>query len=64
MTINEKTAAIPGVYTFNDLVDETCGKLMDKQIKHSLRRIMEMEERLESIEKELDEFILQKNKEI
>jgi hypothetical protein len=63
MTINEKSAAVPGVYSFNDLVDETCGKLMDKQIKHSIRRIMEMEERLESLEKELDDFILQKNKE-
>jgi hypothetical protein len=63
MTVNEKSAAAPGVYSFNEIVDETCDKLMDKQIKHSIRRIMEMEERLESLEKELDDFILQKNKE-
>jgi hypothetical protein len=63
MTVNEKPAAAPGVCSFNNMVDETCDKLMDKQIKHSIRRIVEMEERLESLEKELDEFILQKNKE-
>jgi hypothetical protein len=63
MTVNEKSAAAQDVYSFNNMVDETCEKLMDKQIKHSIRRILEMEERLEGLEKELDEFILQKNKE-
>jgi hypothetical protein len=63
MTVNEKPAAAQDVCSFNDMVDETCDKLMDKQIKHSIRRIMEMEERLECLEKELDDFILQKNKE-
>jgi hypothetical protein len=63
MTVNEKSAAAPGVYSFNNIVDETCDKLMDKQIKHSIRRIVEMEERLECLEKELDDFISQKNRE-
>lgn len=57
MTINGKTAAIPEVYTFNDVVDEACGKLMDKQIKYSIRRIVEMEESLDNMERELDDFL-------
>jgi hypothetical protein len=57
MTINGKTAAIPDVYTFSDVVDEACGKLMDKQIKYSIRRITEMEEYLVNMEKELDVFL-------
>jgi hypothetical protein len=57
MTINEKSAAVSGIISFNDLLDETCEKLMDKQIKNSIRRILEMEERLANMEKELDEFL-------
>jgi hypothetical protein len=57
MTINGKTVAIPDVYTFSDIVDEACGKLMDKQIKYSIRRITEMEEYLANMEKELDDFL-------
>ena len=62
--INEKAAAVSGTYTFSEVVDEACGKLMDKQIKYSIRRIHEMDEYLCEIEKELDDFLLQKNKEL
>jgi hypothetical protein len=61
MTINGKTATVPDVYTFNDVVDEACGKLMDKQIKYSIRRIAEMEECLANMEKELDDFLEKSN---
>jgi len=57
MTINGKTAAVPDVYTFSDLVDEACDKLMDKQIKYSIRRITEMEEYLANMERELNDFL-------
>jgi len=61
MTINGKTAAMPDVYTFSDVVDEVCSKLMDKQIKYSIRRITEMEECLINMERELDDFLMKSN---
>jgi len=61
MTINGKTAAVSDVYTFNDVVDEACGKLLDKQIKYSIRRLTEMEERLANMERELDDFLGKSN---
>jgi len=57
MTINGKTAAATDVYTFSNVVDEACDKLLDKQIKNSIRRITEMEERLAIMERELDDFL-------
>jgi hypothetical protein len=47
----------PAGYSFSDLVDETCEKLKERQIKYSIRRIQEMEERLFNLEKELDDFL-------
>jgi len=61
MTINGETAAIPDVYTFSDVVDEACGKLMDKQIKYSIKRITEMEENLANMERELNDFLEKSN---
>jgi len=49
-------------YSFSDVVNEACEKLMNRQIKHSIRRIQKMGERLCSLEKELDDFLLQKNR--
>jgi len=49
-------------YSFSDVVNEACEKLMNLQIKHSIRRIHKMEEYLCSLEKELDDFLLQKNR--
>ncbi|MDR1837974.1 MAG: hypothetical protein LBQ93_00105 [Treponema sp.] len=71
MILGEKSAFVAGhdrsklssnVYSFSDVVDETCKKLMDQQIKYSIRRIQEMDERLAGLEKELDNFLLQKNR--
>jgi hypothetical protein len=47
----------PGRYSFSDVVDEACEKLKDRQIKYSIRRIQEMEERLYNLEKELEDFL-------
>ncbi|MDR0323864.1 MAG: hypothetical protein LBI12_05400 [Treponema sp.] len=67
MTLDEKSASLPGrnlrsaevsgEYIFSDVLDEACEKLMDQQIKYSIRRIQEMENILECLEKELDDFL-------
>jgi len=55
-------AGSPSTYSFSDVVNEACEKLMSQQIKYSIRRIHKMEEFLCSLEKELDDFLLQKNR--
>jgi hypothetical protein len=71
MTLGEKSAALTGpdrskytegIYSFSEVVDSTCERLMEKQIKYSIRRILEMDERLGLIERELDEFLFKKNR--
>jgi hypothetical protein len=71
MTLGEKFAALTGpdhfeysdgIYSFSEVVDSACEKLIDRQIKYSIRRIREMEERLCLIERELDEFLLKKDR--
>ena len=57
MTLNEKSAAVPGVYTFTEVVNEACDKLKDSQIKYSIRRIQVMDDRLSDMERELDDFL-------
>jgi hypothetical protein len=68
MTYDDKSAFKPrisetlfpensGSYSFSDVVDEACEKLKDRQIKYSIRRIHEMEERLYNLEKDIDAFL-------
>lgn len=70
MTLGEKSAALTGpagssdIYSFSDIVDSACEKLMARQIKYSIRRICEMEERLCCIERELDDFLFKKDREM
>lgn len=68
MTLGEKSAALAqagssGVCAFSDVVDSACERLMDRQIKFSIMRIREMEERLSGLERELDSFLFQKDRE-
>jgi hypothetical protein len=42
---------------FSEVLDEACERLMDQQIKYSIRRIHAMEEKLLCLERELDEFL-------
>jgi len=49
-----------GIYSFDEVLDSTCERLMERQIKYSIRRIREMEERLCLMERELDEFLIKK----
>ena len=58
----EKEPVIAGLYSFSEVVDEACEKLMDQQIKYSIRRIQKMEEQLSSMEKELEIFLFQKDR--
>jgi len=44
------------------MVDRACEQLMDRQIKYSIRRIQSMDERLATLEKELDDFLSQRNR--
>ena len=48
--------------SFSEVVDNACEKLMDRQIKHSIKRIQKMEERLSCLERELDDFLSHRNR--
>jgi hypothetical protein len=60
MAFSEKPAVIYGRYSFNEVVDEACERLMERQIIYSIRRIQAMEDRLDQLERELDEFLFHK----
>jgi hypothetical protein len=61
MNTGEKPVSISANAPFSAVVEETCERLMDRQIKYSIRRIHEMESRLAALEQELDEFLIAKN---
>jgi len=52
----EKTAPVSD-FTFDSLLDETCERLLDRQVKYAIQRIYDMEKRLSNLERELDEFL-------
>ena len=52
-----KTALAYEPFTFDSLLDETCERLLDRQLKYSIQRIHELEKRLGKLEDELDEFL-------
>ena len=64
MTFGEKHTAITGISSFSEVVDEACERLMERQIKYSIRRIQEMEDRLSELERELDDFLFKKEQRI
>ena len=52
--------AAPFVYedfSFGSLLDETCERLLDRQLKYSIQRIHELEKRLLGLEDELNDFL-------
>ena len=53
----EETTSLVSDITFDSLLDETCERLLDRQIKYAIQRIYEMEKRLGNLEHELDEFL-------
>ena len=42
---------------FELVLDAACDRLWDKHVKYSLKRITEMERKLNLLEKELDDFL-------
>ncbi|GHV94532.1 hypothetical protein AGMMS50293_08520 [Spirochaetia bacterium] len=62
MMSGEKSAIISGKSAFSAVVDEACERLMDRQVKYSIERIHQMESRLAGLERELDEFLVQKDR--
>jgi len=58
--ISEGKAALLSELTFDSILDETCERLMDRQAKYSIQRILELEKRLVSLECELDDFMRKK----
>lgn len=61
MAYSEKPAIISKDASFSAVLDETCERLIDKQVRYSIRRIHEMDGRLAALERELDEFLLAKD---
>ena len=57
----KKPPTVDGLYTFDEVVEKACDGLLDCQIKYSIRRIQEMEESLSNLERELDDFLFQRN---
>jgi len=57
----EERAALFSELTFDSILDETCERLLDRQAKYSIQRILEMEKRLETLECELNEFLKIRN---
>jgi hypothetical protein len=52
----EKAATISD-FSFDSLLDETCERLLDRQVKYAIQRIYDMEKRLSNLEHELDDFL-------
>ena len=42
---------------FDSILDETCERLLDRQVKYSIERIYDMEKRLLNLEQDLENFI-------
>ena len=55
-TADEKIMPVSEI-TFESTLDETCERLLDRQVKYSIQRIYELEKRLDILERELDEFL-------
>jgi len=55
-TARQNTALYDDI-TFDSILDETCDRLLDRQVKYAIQRIHEMEQRLGNLERELDEFL-------
>jgi hypothetical protein len=56
VTAGGKAASVSD-FTFDSMLDETCERLLDRQLRYSIQRIYEMEKRLTRLERELDDFL-------
>jgi len=46
-----------GPISFDSILNETCERLIDRQLEYSILRIRELDKRLGTLEDELDEFL-------
>ena len=53
----EKIPVTIGDISFDNVLNSVCERLWNKQTEHSLRRIREMDDELDELEKQLDELI-------
>jgi hypothetical protein len=60
MTPDFHSSAIYKDTGFEAVLDNVCGRLVNKQLEFSIRRLQEMETRLGILEQELDAFIIGK----
>jgi hypothetical protein len=59
MTPGEKSATLSNSFSFEEVLDQTFDRLWDRKIRYSMRRIQEMEDYLNELERELDALALQ-----
>jgi len=57
MVFGDKPVIIAKRASFSEVVDNACDRLMERQAEFSIRRIQQMEEKLNILERELDEFL-------
>jgi hypothetical protein len=62
MMSGEHSIIISKDSSFEEVLDDACEKLMERQVQYSIRQIHELENRLDGLERELDEFLLHKNR--
>ena len=61
MASGEKPVIVSKKPSFNDVVDGACDRLMDSQVRYSIRKIQQMRDRLDELELELEEFLSHKS---
>jgi len=60
MAFSNNQAIISKKASFNEVVDDVCDRLIEQQAQYSIRRIHEMEEKLNLLEQELNAFLSRK----
>ena len=58
MSSGKSPASVTRDTSFDEIVNDTCERLKDKRVQYSIQRINEMEELLNALEQELDQFII------
>jgi hypothetical protein len=57
MIPGEKPLTLSNMFSFEEVLDQTCDRLWDKKVQYSMRRIQEMEDYLDKLERELDALV-------
>ena len=57
MAFEKKSAVVTEEQSFETVLDSACERLREKHVQHSIRRIKELDEQLNRLEKELNDFI-------